>query len=56
MVSTMDRFYYKAPNPIYRIDYCILAESGNIDPVVALSCIFMEDETSETQVDGIVKR
>jgi hypothetical protein len=34
----------------------ILAESGNIDPVVVSSCIFMEDETSETQVDGIVKK
>ena len=32
----------------------ILADSGNIDPVVVSSCIFMEDEKSETQVDGIV--
>ena len=30
----------------------VLAESGDIDPVVILSCIFMEDETSEMQVDG----
>jgi hypothetical protein len=34
----------------------ILAESGDIDPCVVLSCIFVEDETSKTQVDGIVKR
>jgi hypothetical protein len=33
----------------------VLAESGDIDPVVISSCIFMEDETSEMQVDGIVK-
>jgi hypothetical protein len=34
----------------------VLAESGEIDPVVVSSCIFMEDETSETQADGIVKK
>ncbi len=34
----------------------ILAISGNIDPVVVLSCIFIEDEKSETQVDGIVNK
>ncbi len=34
----------------------ILADSGNIDPVVVWSCIFMEDETSKAQVDGIVKK
>ena len=34
----------------------ILADSGNIDPVVVSSCIFMEDEKSETQVDSIVIR
>ena len=34
----------------------ILADSGNIDPVVVSSCIFMEDEKSETQVDGIVNK
>ena len=34
----------------------VLAESGDIDPVVISSCIFMEDETSEMQVDGIVKK
>ncbi len=27
-----------------------------IDPVVVLSCIFMEDERSEMQADGILKR
>ena len=32
----------------------ILADSGNIDPIVVSSCIFVEDEKSETQVDGIV--
>jgi hypothetical protein len=34
----------------------VLAESGDIDPVVVSSCIFMEDETSKLQVDGIVKK
>jgi hypothetical protein len=34
----------------------VIAESGDIDPCVVLSCIFMEDETSKTQVDGIVKK
>ena len=34
----------------------VLAESGNVDPVVVSSCIFMEDETSEMQADGIVKK
>ena len=34
----------------------ILADSGNIDPVVVSSCIFMEDEKSEMQVDGIVNK
>ncbi len=34
----------------------ILADSGNIDPIVVSSCIFMEDEISETQVDGIVNK
>ena len=33
----------------------ILADSGNIDPVVS-SCTFMEDEKSEMQVDGIVNK
>jgi hypothetical protein len=32
----------------------ILTDSGSIDPVVVSSCIFMEDEKSETQVDSIV--
>jgi hypothetical protein len=32
------------------------AESGDIDPVVISSCIFMEVETSKMQVDGIVKK
>jgi hypothetical protein len=34
----------------------VLAESGDIDPVVILSRIFIKDETSEMQVDGIVKK
>ena len=34
----------------------IIADSGNIDPIVVSSCIFMEDERSETQVDGIVNK
>ena len=34
----------------------VLAKSGNVDPVVVSSCIFMEDETSEMQADGIVKK
>jgi hypothetical protein len=34
----------------------VLAESGDINPVVIWSCIFMEDKTSKMQVDGIVKK
>jgi len=34
----------------------ILADSGNIDPIVVSACIFMEDERSEMQVDGIVNK
>ena len=34
----------------------ILSEDGNIDPVVISSCIFMEDDTSQMQVDGIVNK
>ena len=34
----------------------VLAESGDVDPVVVSSCIFMEDETSKMQADGIVKK
>jgi hypothetical protein len=34
----------------------ILSESGVVDPVVISSCIFMDDETSETQADGILNK
>ncbi len=34
----------------------ILSESGVIDPVVISSCIFMDDETSEMQADGILNK
>ena len=34
----------------------ILADKGNIDPIVVSSCIFMEDKKSETQVEGIVNK
>jgi hypothetical protein len=34
----------------------ILAEDETIDPVVVSSCIFMDDERSETQADGIVSK
>lgn len=34
----------------------ILVDSRNIDPIVVSFCIFMEDERSETQVDGIVNK
>ena len=27
-----------------------------IDPVIVLSCVILEDKTSETQVDGIVTK
>jgi hypothetical protein len=42
--------------PFTALSIGILADSGSIDPVVVSSCIFMEDEKSETQVDGIVKK
>ena len=28
----------------------------SIDPVIVLSCVILEDETSETQVDGILTK
>jgi hypothetical protein len=31
-------------------------EPETIDPVIVLSCIILEDETSETQVGGIVTK
>ncbi len=34
----------------------IIAEGGSIDPIVVSSCIFMDDEKSETQVDGVVNK
>ena len=35
-----------------------LMEDGpdRIDPVIVSSCVILEDETSETQVDGIVAK
>ena len=34
----------------------LMGDDEDIDPVVVLSCIFMEDERSETQADGILNR
>ena len=34
----------------------ILGEEDKLDPVVVSSCIFMEDERSETQADGICEK
>jgi hypothetical protein len=34
----------------------ILADDETVDPVVVSSCIFMDDERSETQADGIVSK
>jgi len=31
-------------------------DNETIDPVIVLSCVILEDETSETQVDGIVTK
>ena len=42
--------------PLTALIIGILADSGNIDPIVVSSCIFMEDERSEMQVDGIVNK
>ena len=50
----MDQLDNKMTIPFTVLIIEILADSGNIDPVVVSSCIFMEDEKSETQVDGIV--
>ena len=33
-----------------------LGENGKLDPVVKSSCIFMEDERSQSQADGIVNK
>ena len=33
-----------------------LGEAGKIDPIVVSSCIFMEDERSETQAEGIINK
>ena len=50
----MDQLDNKMTIPFTALIIEILADSGNIDPVVVSSCIFMEDEKSETQVDSIV--
>ena len=34
----------------------LLANEEDIDPVIVSSCIFMDDERSETQADGIVNK
>ena len=34
----------------------VLGNNEKIDPIVVSSCIFLEDETSETQADGIVNK
>jgi hypothetical protein len=34
----------------------LLGDEEDIDPVVVSSCIFMDDERSETQAHGIVKK
>lgn len=34
----------------------LMGEDEDIDPVVVSSCIFMEDEHSEMQADGIINR
>jgi len=52
----VDRLYNKTPNTIHCVINGILADSGNINPIVVSSCILMEDERSETQVDGIVNK
>ena len=33
-----------------------LMSSDKLDPVIVSSCIFMEDETSEKQVEGILEK
>ena len=33
-----------------------MGEDDDIDPIVVSSCIFMEDEQSDTQADGIINR
>ena len=34
----------------------LLGNNGNLDPVVISSCIFMEDQRSQSQADRIVKK
>jgi hypothetical protein len=34
----------------------LAGDNNMIDPVVVSSCIFMENETSETQAEGIVDK
>jgi hypothetical protein len=34
----------------------VMGEDGNIDPVVVSSCIFAEDEKSDTQVNSILEK
>ena len=31
-------------------------EPGSFDPIIVSSCVIMEDETSEMQVEGIVAK
>ena len=33
-----------------------LMEDGKLDPVIVSSCIFIKDETSEKQVEGILEK
>ena len=42
--------------PFFALVIGLLDDDGNLDPVVVSSCIFMEDERSETQADGIVAK
>ena len=42
--------------PFTALIKCILGEEDKLDPVVVSSCIFMEDERSETQADGICEK
>ena len=34
----------------------LLGESGNLNPVVISSCIFMDDEKAETQAEGLMEK
>jgi hypothetical protein len=56
MEPAVDRRNNEAADSIHHVGYRLMGEDDDIDPIVVSSCIFMEDERSDTQADGIINR